>query len=496
MKKLIVLTAIVSFFALNVVAQSDVDALRYSFISPTGNTARGLSLGGAVGSIGADPSTVYSNPAGLAQYKSGSFNISLGSISLNNESQYLNGGTQSNNLFKPQLPGINLVFTNRKTVNGEPVKRGWVNTNFQFGWNKTADFNRNMSYRGTNTQNSLTDYVADYVSGVNASSLEANDEQLTQGFYYFENMFWQAFLIDSISNGNYYAYYDDDFTNMAQNGQVITKGGMNEFNAAFAANYEHKVYFGFGLNVNRVRYTEQNTFAERDNPVTTYNWESYNFTRNLETSGAGVSGRLGVVFRPNNNIRVGATVHTPTVLNLTDNYFDELYVLQDGGAIDDFRTIDKEFSYTVTTPMKYGFQAAYIFEKQGFVSAELETVDYSTMTLSSDNFLFDATNQTIANKYSNAVNLKLGGEYAYESFRFRGGYARMGNPIKESDGFANNRISFGMGVQEKEWAFDFGVVKSFTQDSYVPYKVTGQTANAVNSNTNGTSLILTLTSKF
>lgn len=496
MKKLIVFTTIMASLCTSLWAQSDVDALRYSFISPNGNSARGLSLGGAIGALGADPSALQSNPAGLAQYKSGSFNITLGSISLKNQSQYLNGSTQTNNLFKPIMPGLNLVFTNRKMQRGEPAKQGWVNTNFQFGWNKTADFNRNISYTGTNSQNSFTDYVADYVQGLSANSLAANDEQLTQGFYYFENMFWQAYLIDTIRDGEYYAYYDNDFTNMAQNGQVITKGGMNEFNAAFAANYEHKVYFGFGLNVNRVRYTEKNTFAERDNPVTQFNWDSYNFTRNLETNGTGVSGRLGVIFRPNNNVRAGATIHTPTVLSLTDNYYDELYVLNDDNTIHDLRTIDKEFSYTVTTPLKYGFQAAYIFDKQGFVSAELETVDYSTMALSSDNFLFAATNQSITNKYQNAVNVKLGGEYAYESFRFRGGYARMGNPIKDSDGYADNRISVGMGVQEKDWAFDFGVVKSFTQDSYVPYKVTGASANAVNSNTNGTMLVLTLTSKF
>jgi len=496
MKNLIVLIAIVTLFCSSVFAQSDVDALRYSFISPTGNSARGMALGGAVGALGADPSTVHSNPAGLAQYKSGSFNITSGSISLKNESQYLKGNTQTNNLFKPVLPGINLVTTNRNTVNGQPAKTGWINTNFSLGWNKVADFNRNMNYSGTNTQNSFTDYVANYSSGVDASDLASNAEQEQQGYYYFENMFWQAFLIDSISNGNYYAYYDNDFTQMAQTGQIITKGGMNEFNLSFAANYEHKLYIGFGLNVNRIRYSEQNIFAERDYPITKNNWNSYEFTRNLETKGTGFGGRLGVVFRPNNSLRFGATIHTPNLMSLKDNYYDELYVQNDDNSTQDLRTIDKEFSYTITTPMKFGFQAAYIFEKQGFLSAEIESIDYSTMSLTADNNLFSTTNQVIANKYSNAINLKLGGEYAYESFRFRGGYARMGNPIKNSAGFSNNQISLGMGVQERDWAFDFGVVKSLSKDTYIPYKVAGSVANAVNSNVNGTMLVLTLTSKF
>jgi len=313
-------------------AQSDVDALRYSLTPTLGSTARSLSLGGASGALGADQSAVLSNPAGLAQFKSSSFNISVGTNTLKNQSTYLGGNNKTSNLFVPEFSSVNVVWTDRKTKRGNPVKTGWVNTNFQVGYNRIANFNRNVSYAGENSQNSYTDYIADYVQGLDVSALDANDEQLSQGFYYFDNMFWYGYLIDSASNGDYFANYDPANAGITQKGQIINRGGMGEYNMAFAANYEHKVYFGASLNVASVNYSEKNTFSEIDNQLTTGNWSSFDFRRNLETSGYGVSGRFGVVFRPNNNIRLGGTIHTPTKLNFTDEYSDNLYVLYDDGS--------------------------------------------------------------------------------------------------------------------------------------------------------------------
>jgi hypothetical protein len=496
MKKIVVLAALMGLLYPNLSAQSDVDALRYSLTSPIGSTARGIGLGGAIGAVGADQSAVLSNPAGLAQYKRGSFNISVGSITLKNESQYLDGPTKTSNIFKPTLPSINYVATERKMRNGVPAKKGFVNYSFLVGWNKTADFNRTVSYKGENSQSSLTDYVANYAQGLDASALDANDEQLNQGFYYFENMFWYSYLIDSLNNGNYYANYDNANMPIAQSGKIISKGGMNEFNMAFAANYEHKVYFGFGLNIHSVKYSERNVFSETDHPLTDYNWSSYDFTRRLETSGYGYSGRFGMIFRPNNNFRIGGTIHTPTVLTLTDEYYDELYVLHDDGGTDDLRTIDKDYTYSITTPMKYGVQAAYIFGKKGLVSAELESVDYSTMNLSSDDFLFESSNETISDKYQSTVNLKVGAEYVFDAFRLRGGFASIGNPLANESDYSRKLISGGIGIQERNWGFDFGIVKDITTDSYVPYEVPGMSSNGVSSTAKGTQLMLTLSTKF
>ena len=501
MKKIIrnigLVWAFLSLGVATATAQSDVDALRYSLIPGNGTTARSLGLGGAIGAVGADQAVVLSNPAGLAQFKTNSFNISLATNSLKNTARFTDGASSINNNFRFELPSINAVWTNRKTIKGNPVKTGWVNTNFQLGYNRVNNFNRNTSYRRSGAPSSYTDYVADYVAGINASELEATQEELDQGFLYFENMFWQSFLIDSISSESYYANYDAFVPGgLTQAGQIISEGGLGEYHMAFAGNYEHKVYFGASINLQQVNYSERNQFTEVDNPLTTNNWESYSFTRNIVTSGVGVGGRLGVIVRANDNLRIGGTIHTPVVLNLTDNYFDELYVIQDDGFIDDLRTIDKEYSYRITTPARFGLQGAYIFGKKGMVSAEIETADYSTMSITSDDFLFEDVNGEIVNNYGTATNFKIGGEYVLNSFRFRGGYSSIGNPFIDSDNYRRNIISGGFGIQERNWAFDLGISRDMQRDIYLPYEAQNLESPLVRSDFNGTRLMLTLTNKF
>ena len=52
-------------------AQNEVDALRYAFMNPIG-TARYSALGGAMGALGGDLTTMAFNPAGIGVYRSSS----------------------------------------------------------------------------------------------------------------------------------------------------------------------------------------------------------------------------------------------------------------------------------------------------------------------------------------------------------------------------------------------------------------------------------------
>jgi len=309
-------------------------------------------------------------------------------------------------------------------------------------------------------------------------------------------MFWYTYLIDSSSNKNYVPTYDKALGGIGQRGQIISQGGMNEFNVAYAANYEHKLYLGVAINLSNVNYSEKNTFSETDNPLTGNNWNSFEFSRNLQTSGYGVGGRLGIIFRPNTNLRFGGTLHTPTKLMLTDNYSDALSVQYDDGGSEDLKTIEKKFSYSVVTPTKYGLQAAYLFGKKGFISAEIESIDYSLMNLSSDATLFEDVNDNIATKYSNTTNLKIGAEYVLNSFRLRTGFATIGNPLASGSEYSRRIISGGFGIQEKQWALDVGMSKDIVSDVYVPYTIPGITPQGVSNSLLGTRLMVTVTNKF
>jgi len=74
MKKisLIALISLISIITVN--AQNEVDALRYSQTT-FGGTARSMAMGGAFGALGADFSSLSTNPAGIAMYKKSEFTL-------------------------------------------------------------------------------------------------------------------------------------------------------------------------------------------------------------------------------------------------------------------------------------------------------------------------------------------------------------------------------------------------------------------------------------
>ena len=69
-------------------AQSESDALRYSFYMPSG-TARANGMAGSFGALGADPSVIGFNPASMGVYKSTQISFSPSFKINNTESSYL-----------------------------------------------------------------------------------------------------------------------------------------------------------------------------------------------------------------------------------------------------------------------------------------------------------------------------------------------------------------------------------------------------------------------
>ncbi|MCD4745380.1 MAG: hypothetical protein K8R58_03690, partial [Bacteroidales bacterium] len=74
MKKKSLIVLFVTLYSLSLFAQNDVDALRYSKIT-FGGSARYMALSGAFGALGADFSTLSTNPAGIGLYKKSEFSI-------------------------------------------------------------------------------------------------------------------------------------------------------------------------------------------------------------------------------------------------------------------------------------------------------------------------------------------------------------------------------------------------------------------------------------
>ena len=243
MKKIaLILLVNLSLLSFNYVqAQNEIDALRYSSLFPDG-TARYVGIGGAFGAVGGDFSTLSSNPAGIALYKSSEFTITPSFFNGNTSSKYL-GTTNSDNNFDVNLGNIGLVFTGKANKsNGN----GFKNFQFGFGINRTANFNNRIVIEGYNSTNSL---MTDWTNFANAEKkTPANLGSYDTYLAYYD------FLINPVAPDS------TSYTSPLYNGNVQQKytatmsGSANEVVISGGANYNDKLYIGATVGIPYFNY--------------------------------------------------------------------------------------------------------------------------------------------------------------------------------------------------------------------------------------------------
>jgi len=202
-------------------------------------------------------------------------------------------------------------------------------------------------------------------------------------------------------------------------------------------------------------------------------------------------------------IRLGGSVVTPTLYNLDEegffdfitdynNYFyvDEDTVLNEIVTLGDITVSD----YKLRTPWKFTTGAAVFLGKRGFITADVEFINYGKAHLESDDFLAGADNQTISNLYKSVANLRLGGEFRLQNFRIRGGYAYLPDPYNLNDGIDRSRSSFsgGAGYRNKKLFVDLAVIHTRWDSTYSPYTVEQSPSPIVDLNHQSTNGVLTL----
>ena len=232
------------------------------------------------------------------------------------------------------------------------------------------------------------------------------------------------------------------------------------------------------------------------------------FQERVKTKGAGINFKAGAIYRINQSIRVGAAIHTPTSYTLTDTFATVLeYAYDEGfGGVQRFREDSPEgsFKYKLSTPWRYITSLGVIIKKRGFITAELEFVNYSkssfNLTKNSDNpadgDYQEEVNSEINDLYTSVVNFKVGGEYAYKKLRIRAGYGLYGSPYT-SKNFSSNSFSFGLGYRLYSVFFDLAYRYSQYEEEYSPYYVSTESLQQTVYNTfNVNNILLTIGFKF
>ncbi len=453
-------------------AQSTDDALRYAQTG-AGGTARSMGMAGAFSSIGADFSCAATNPAGLALYRRAELSISPALQFSSTETTYLDSTlNDSRNNFNLN----HFSYVSARTVSDEQkATRNWYSSSFAIGYNRLANYNRQQSFAGFNTENSITAYYADIAAGI-------PEDQIRETLPFDAGLAYWVYLINPDATGN-------NYTPVVANGNVLQsqfqfeKGGLDEAALSFAGNYRDKLYLGATLGVPVMNYTREKTYRETDASDIIDNFDNLEQIDVLKAKGTGINGKLGLIYRPLEALRLGFAVHTPTLLRIEEEYSTIMssFTTQ---ALDD--SSEGSFDYRITTPWHINAGTSFLFGKSGLISLDYAWTDFSQTEFNTDgNDVFRIQmNTAIRQKFKAVSTLRLGGEYAYKIFRFRAGYSLSSSPYKEEalSDLTRQSITGGIGIRDENIFADIAFVHSSDQNRYTPYGGASDVALATNAN--------------
>jgi hypothetical protein len=511
--------AIVLIFAsFQVVGQdNNYDALAkmFSTTGPTG-TARFQALGGSHSALGADVSSASGNPAGLGFYTRSEFSFTPAFQSISNNSLYAreSSPTVKSDVNNFNIANIGVVF------GSEPTYRdGWRGT-FGITYSRQNSFYNNVKFSGVGTGygGSITDSYAESINNqiaskaITPSSLEATFGNAPNNFTGSAGLYYWGYVINPTGVINPPFEGVEGNSKATQSLDFQSTGRSSQWSVSYGGTANEKFYIGGTLGIPSYRYESVWGFSEKySNPVEINGMTESRF---VTSSGSGINLTLGTIYKPNDVIRFGFSVATPTWYDVTETSSKSLSVDIDpskgvdigNGAnasslvakgyqvvkrnnisyitrIPKLSTITYEDSYQLTTPWKLSGGAAVFFKKKGFISADVEYIAYNGIKLSnpSDDLSYDDSWLDAVDNvkifYKNTLNLKVGGEYRIDNISLRGGVNYQQNPYSTVFDKTNtiNRsqtiYSAGVGYKTNQFYVDVTGMYGATQQSYTPYRL-------------------------
>jgi len=460
---------------LSAAAQEATDALRFSFLAPTG-TARSMGFGSALGSVGGDFTALSVNPAGIGIYRRGEVMFTPSLKFNGTDAEYL-GDMEMDNGTRFNFNNLGIVFT-REARGRDYDRASWKTFSFGIGMNRLAEFGRNYNYGGLmqGTGNEYSSFSEVFVNAAAADPAAVDDPRSMAYLGY------QSYLVNEDSLGFYtLANWE---TGLIQRKSVQERGGINELVISLGGNYQEKLMIGATLGLPTVRYSRESYFEEEDatNDPNNY-FRSFRYSENLQTTGMGVNLKLGMIIKPADNFRFGIALHTPTWFGLTDASTTSLVTntetfkaetgQSDPSPVTTVAPDENRYTYRLTTPWRAILSATAFMGQFGFVSADYEYVDYKAMRFGFDN-IDDAreelTNDLIRENFQGAHNFRLGFEARLSEFFGRAGFGYYGNPYNSKElEMTRTDLSLGIGYRAGDFFTDLAFVHSRTESPDQPY---------------------------
>ena len=477
-------------------------------------TARYVGMGGAMEALGADLSTIGTNPAGIGMFRRGMVAGSFGFNTLSDAKSF--GNANKTNMSFDQAGFVYSMRSGRHSM-----------LNFGFNYTKSKNFDQILTAAGRlnnasqNKLSAMKNANGVYTLQDKNNGLVSNSGAYSQADYLYSNVLFNHYDANNPNDPNNAMLSEGDkgvIVNQTTGLPVYynatgydfgrsTTGYIGQYDFNVSGNSNDRFYWGFTVGIYDVHYNGSSLYSESlVDGNTAIGDVAMNDERKI--TGTGFDVKAGLIFRPaeESPFRIGLYVHTPTWYDLTtrnytvlNNNTNEAYGSTERGKS------SESYDFKFYTPWRFGVSLGHTVGNYLALGATYEYADYTTNdirvndggevdywgnyyeTSSSD----EAMKQNIKNSLKGVHTVKVGMEFKPEkNFAVRLGYnyqSAMYNKDGYKDGslesygtyyasttdYTNwkdtHRFTAGVGYNYGKFSFDLAYQYSQTNGDFYPF---------------------------
>ena len=333
-------------------------------------TARYVGMGGAMDALGADLSTISSNPAGIGLFRSSQAKVSFGLVSQDDVKSFANG-----NKTTMSFDQAGFVYSMRTGPQSF--------LNVALNYHKSSNFDQILS--AANTLSDASQNKLSYLKGLNGLFALATSNDVTSG--YDGGSLRQSNMFNNVD----YLYYNTllpsktgQFGFSNANGYIFdraTTGYIGCYELNLSGNHNDQLYWGLTVGISDVHYNAYTKYSEQLVDNKNLPTGTVTMTDDRRITGTGVSIKAGLIVRPvaDSPFRFGLSVASPTFYDLTSSYSASTENNMTGYAKNNYGKRTESYDFRLNTPWKFGLSAGTTIGRSVALGASYEYADYGSL---------------------------------------------------------------------------------------------------------------------
>ena len=373
MKK-IVLAVMAMGMVLPAAAQDTYESGR-TLGSDLNGTARYVGMGGAMDALGADISTMGTNPAGIGLFRHSTISGSFGFVSQQGANKF--DGLSTTNMSFDQLGFVYAARVSRTSF-----------INFGVNYHKSRNFDQILS-------------AANRLNGASANGLTYNKAEkqyataggFDLGFYgksdevvgyesptsdyraftysQMDDLNANVLLLDAKEDNFYYADGEKYTFDRAHRGWIA------DFDLNISGNHNDRIYWGLTVGIHSVKYKGYSEYSEWLTSSSGLSLGAVSYGDERKINGTGYDIKAGLIFRPveESPFRIGLAISTPTWYELTSENSTVIVNESEIGRWNNGEN-NESYKFQYSTPWKFGVSLGHTVGRSIALGAGYEYSDY------------------------------------------------------------------------------------------------------------------------